>query len=91
MARMKELTKTAPPSASTDLAALSFEQAMQELETIVRRLETGDGSLEASLADYARGTLLRTHCATMLVDAKMKVELIVKQSDGSLSLTPFDN
>ena len=74
----------------SDIAAFSFETAMAELETIVRRLEKGDGSLESSLSDYARGTALRTHCAAMLNSAKMKVELIVKQSDGAVALAPFD-
>jgi exodeoxyribonuclease VII small subunit len=77
-------------SPSSDVSALSFEQAMQELEVIVRRLEAGDNTLEASLADYARGTALKAHCATMLADAKMKVETIMKQTDGNVITAPFD-
>jgi exodeoxyribonuclease VII small subunit len=75
-----------PPEVTT----LSFEQAMQELEVIVRRLETGDNALEASLTDYARGTALKSHCATLLADAKMKVETIMKHADGSVATAPFE-
>ena len=87
---MKEDALTPTATQFPDIAAFSFETAMGELETIVRRLEKGDGSLESSLSDYARGTALRTHCAAMLSDAKMKVEMIVKQSNGAVTLAPFD-
>ena len=93
---MKENAVTVAPApgstiAFPDIAAFSFEAAMQELETIVRRLEKGDGSLESSLSDYGRGTALRDHCAAMLADAKLKVEMIVKQSNGPVALVPFDS
>lgn len=87
---MKENAQTPTTTSFPDIATFTFEQAMAELETIVRRLEKGDGSLESSLSDYARGTALRTHCAAMLSDAKMKVEMIVKQSNGAVTLVPFD-
>jgi exodeoxyribonuclease VII small subunit len=74
----------------TDIAAMSFEQALKELETIVRKLESGQGDLEASIADYTRGTLLKDHCMKKLNDARMKVETIMKAPDGSLSVKPFD-
>ena len=88
---MKENVKPSQTPNFPDIAGFSFEQAMQELETIVRRLEKGDGSLESSLSDYERGTALRDHCAAMLAQAKLKVEMIVKQSNGSVSAVPFDS
>jgi len=69
---------------------MTFEQAMGELETIVRKLETGQGALESSIQDYERGTLLKAHCQKKLMDAKMKVEKIVSTTDGKLSVAPFD-
>ena len=87
---MEETKHTPTHSVPADITALSFEQAMAELETIVRRLEAGDNALEASLSDYARGTALRAHCAKTLADAKMKVETLMKQTDGSLAAVPFD-
>jgi exodeoxyribonuclease VII small subunit len=84
------MEKFSPASSLPDIAGLSFEQAMQELEVIVRRLEAGDNALEASLSDYARGTALRGYCAKLLADAKMKVETLIKQSDGGVATAPFD-
>lgn len=69
---------------------MSFEQAMGELETIVRKLETGQGALESSIQDYERGTLLKAHCQKKLMDAKMKVEKIVGMADGTIGTAPFD-
>ncbi len=80
----------APTKTPEDIQAMSFEQAMQELEQIVRRLETGDAPLEESLNDYSRGTALRTHCQKTLQDAKLNVEKIVRQESGSVTTEPFD-
>ena len=72
-----------------DIEAMSFEQAIKELETIVRKLETGNGELEAAISDYTRGTALREHCQKKLADAKLKVEKII-QSQGGVSTEDFD-
>jgi exodeoxyribonuclease VII small subunit len=69
---------------------LSFEQALKELEAIVRKLESGSGDLESSINEYVRGTELKAYCETKLKDAKLKVEKILKSPDGNLSLKPFD-
>ncbi len=69
---------------------LSFEQALQELETIVRSLESGTSDLERAIGDYARGTALKDHCLKQLNDAKMKVEKIALDPAGNATLTPFD-
>lgn len=74
----------------SDIKSLSFEQAMSELEAIVRKLETGQGALEASIKDYERGTLLKAHCQKKLQDAKMKVEKIVNNADGTVGVAAFD-
>lgn len=73
-----------------NIKELSFEQALKELETIVRGLELGQTDLEKSITDYARGAQLRDHCLTKLNEAKLKVEKITKAADGTLSVTPFD-
>jgi exodeoxyribonuclease VII small subunit len=69
---------------------LSFEDAMRELEAIVRSMETGQVELERAMQDYTRGAELRAHCAKKLAEAKMKVEHITQGADGSLSVTPFE-
>lgn len=73
-----------------DIAVMSFEQALKELETIVRKLESGQGELEASIGDFERGTALKEHCQKKLTDARMKVEKIMQAADGSVSAQPFD-
>ena len=68
---------------------MNFEQAMSELETIVRKLESGQSSLENSIEDYTRGTALKKHCEAKLKEASLKVEKIVQNTDGSLETEPF--
>ncbi|MDP6342698.1 MAG: exodeoxyribonuclease VII small subunit [Alphaproteobacteria bacterium] len=65
-----------------DIAALSFEAAMAELEEIVQRLEGGQVDLEASIEMYSRGALLKRHCEGKLRTASEKVEKIVADASG---------
>ncbi len=69
---------------------LSFEQALAELEAIVRRLESGEASLEQSIEDYTRGTALKTHCQQKLEEARLKVEKLSQTSEGTLTIEPFE-
>jgi exodeoxyribonuclease VII small subunit len=63
-------------------AAMSFEQALAELEKIVAQMERGDVALEDSIALYQRGAALKAHCEAKLKDAQLKVEQIVLGLDG---------
>ena len=72
------------------LKALSFEDALGELETIVRSLETGESPLEESISAYERGIKLKAHCETKLRDALAKIEKISIKSDGSITTQPLD-
>ncbi|MBV1799945.1 exodeoxyribonuclease VII small subunit [Siccirubricoccus sp. G192] len=65
-----------------DLALLSFEEALGELEDIVKSLEGGRGTLAQAIADYERGAALRRHCETKLAEAEMKVQAIVEGPGG---------
>jgi len=68
--------------AQRELAALSFEDALQELEDIVRSLEGGKGSLAQAIADYERGAALRQHCERKLAEAEATVQAIVEGPGG---------
>src|SRR3990167_2779815 len=73
--------------AMTDTAAaipadLSFEDALQRLETIVSRLESGQAPLEESIALYEEGARLKAHCEARLKAAQLRVEKIVVGPDG---------
>lgn len=62
---------------------------MQSLEEIVRRLESGQISLEESIHDYTRGMALRSHCMQKISDAKLKVEKILASPDGKILTEKF--
>ena len=79
--------KTAIPK---DIAALSFEQALAELEAIVARLEGGQVDLEESIRIYERGALLKAHCEAKLHAAQAKVDQIVVGADGGLKTEPAE-
>jgi exodeoxyribonuclease VII small subunit len=68
--------------ASADIAGLTFEQALSELETIVAELESGQAPLERSIEKYERGALLKAHCEARLEAARLRVEKIVMGPDG---------
>lgn len=61
---------------------MTFEEALAELEGIVRQLETGDVELEKSIAIYERGAALKAHCEGRLKSAELKVEQIVQGASG---------
>lgn len=62
--------------APTDVTALSFEQAVEELEKIVQALERGDVPLDKSIEIYERGEALKRHCETLLSSAENRIEKI---------------
>ena len=67
-----------------DIAKLSFEEAMAELETMVRELEGGKTKLDAAIGAFERGTLLRRHCEQKLQAAQMRIEQITVGVDGKV-------
>ena len=79
-----------PQKIPADIGKLTFEQALESLEEIVERLESGDVSLEESLDTYTRGTQLKRHCEAKLQTAKERVEKIELGPDGAVSAEPAD-
>jgi len=67
---------------------MSFEEALQELETIVRRLEEGKINLEEAIKAYERGATLRAYCEKKLKEARLRVDQIIVESDGTLTTKP---
>ncbi|MGH6840873.1 MAG: exodeoxyribonuclease VII small subunit [Methylocella sp.] len=79
------------PTTDADIAKLSFEDALQELEQIVDKLEKGTVGLEESIAIYARGEALKSHCDRLLKSAEERIEKISLGGDGRPSGTePLD-
>ncbi len=76
---------------TSDIEALSFEAALEQLETIVNKLEAGQVSLEESISIYERGEKLKARCEALLREAEARIEKITLKPDGSVQGTePLD-
>ncbi len=73
-----------------DITGLSFEDALTQLEVIVRDLEGGKQKLEQAITAYERGAALRKHCEAKLAEADARVQAIVERADGSLAVKAMD-
>lgn len=74
-----------------DIGDLTFEEALEQLEAIVRRLEQGEASLDDSIELYARGDRLRAQCEARLKAAQARIEKIQLDADGNPAGTrPLD-
>jgi exodeoxyribonuclease VII small subunit len=71
-----------------DIAAMSFEEALVELEQIVRRLEGGQVKLDEAILSYERGAQLKQHCERKLNEAQQRVDRIVIGPDGAIAAEP---
>ena len=75
-----------------DINNLTFEEAMEELENVVRQLETGKIKLDEAVAVYERGIKLKNFCEEKLKSAKSKIDKLVIGKDGSIiGKEDFDN
>ncbi|MEM8597745.1 MAG: exodeoxyribonuclease VII small subunit [Pseudomonadota bacterium] len=83
-------TPAADTATAPDIAAMSFEEALDALTRVVDDLEAGSVPLDRSIALYERGEALRRHCEAQLEAAELKVQKIVEGRDGALSTEPFD-
>ena len=76
------------PTLPADIAAMSFEDALAELEGIVRRLESGQVKLDDAIQSYERGAQLKRHCERKLNEAQHRVDRIVIAPDGAVTVEP---
>ena len=70
-----------------DIAKMSFEDALRELEQIVEKLDSGQVDLDQSIDIYTRGSLLKAHCEARLRNAQERADKIVGRN-GNLSVEP---
>jgi len=78
------------PGGPVAVANMSFEDALAELERIVRALEGGQQKLEDAITAYERGAALRKHCEAKLAEAEARVAAIVEMPDGRLGMRPLE-
>ncbi|MEY4680203.1 MAG: exodeoxyribonuclease VII small subunit [Alphaproteobacteria bacterium] len=76
------------PQTPADIARLGFEDALKELEEIVRALEQGKGKLEDAIRSYERGAALKAHCERKLAEAEARIEKIALGADGVPRVEP---
>ncbi|WP_395477456.1 exodeoxyribonuclease VII small subunit [Rickettsia endosymbiont of Pantilius tunicatus] len=65
---------------------ISFEEALSELEEIVKKIDNGQETLEAAVNSFERGILLKNHCEKKLKEARLKIEKISKLADSTITL-----
>lgn len=82
---------TAPAALPPEIAKLGFEEALSELEKLVRQLEDGKAKLDDAISAYERGALLKRHCEAKLREAKAKIERIEIGPDGKPSTKSFES
>src|SRR5438477_2736238 len=77
-----------PNGVPPDIAAMNFEDALAELEQIVRRLEGGQVKLDEAIMSYERGAQLKRHCERKLNEAQQRVDRIVIGPEGAVGMDP---
>jgi exodeoxyribonuclease VII small subunit len=82
---------TAPAALPPEITKLGFEEALSELEKLVRQLEEGKAKLDDAISAYERGALLKRHCEAKLREAKANIERIEVGADGKISAKPFES
>jgi exodeoxyribonuclease VII small subunit len=71
------------------IEGMSFEEALNELQSLVKALEKGEAKLEEAIRAYERGAALKQHCERKLREAQAKIEKITLTADGGLSSEPI--
>ena len=73
------------------MAKVSFEKALDQLENIVKDMESGNLTLEQSLKKFEEGMKLSKYCTQKLEETEKKISLLTIQSDGSVRERPFED
>ncbi|NTU76608.1 MAG: exodeoxyribonuclease VII small subunit [Alphaproteobacteria bacterium] len=82
--------ETAKPPLPPAVAKLSFEEALAELEKLVRQLEDGKAKLDDAIGAYERGALLKRHCETKLREAQARIEQITVNAEGGIGVSSLN-
>ena len=77
-----------PQAAADDISRLTYEQAIEQIESIVGRIESGDMGLEEQIEEYSRGAALLGHCRTILARCEQRVEEITVELENADEESP---
>jgi exodeoxyribonuclease VII small subunit len=88
---MESAKTKSSPALPEAISKLNFEDALDELEKLVKQLENGKAKLDDAIGAYERGALLKRHCENKLREAQAKIEQITVGNDGKISTTPFNS
>jgi exodeoxyribonuclease VII small subunit len=80
------VTEPASADPAVDFSALSFDEALAELQRTVAELEEGGLPLERSITLYERGVALHERCTSLLTSAELRVQKLLERSSGALAL-----
>jgi len=72
---------------SESIEKMTFEEALSELETIVKKIDTGQESLSEAVSSFERGVVLKNHCEKMLKEAKLKIEKVTMTAENKVEFT----
>lgn len=72
---------------SESIEKMTFEEALSELETIVKKIDTGQESLSEAVSSFERGVVLKNHCEKMLKEAKLKIEKVTVTAENKVEFT----
>jgi exodeoxyribonuclease VII small subunit len=75
----------------TEFAGLTFEEAFERLEQAVEAMDGGDLSLDEAMAHFEEGMKLARYCERLLDDAELRVQQLLVDNAGSLTLAPFES
>ncbi|HEV8516447.1 MAG TPA: exodeoxyribonuclease VII small subunit [Candidatus Limnocylindrales bacterium] len=87
---MSDAAGTTGVAVDEEIAGLTFDAALAELQSVVARLEQGGLPLEESIALYERGMALHDRCARLLSDAELRVQRLFERAGGALRAVDFD-
>ena len=69
---------------------MSLEEALAELEEIVKKIDTGQENLSDAVSSFERGVELKKRCDQMLTEAKLKIEKISKTEEGNIAISEVE-
>lgn len=75
----------------TEFAGMTFEEAFDQLEEAVTALDTGDLSLDEAMAHFEAGMKLARYCERLLDNAELRVQQLLTDGAGKLTLAPFES